>query len=334
MAGRIPPLRRKLRSKVVGDFVAACLAVVLLVVVGGQVGGWTITGMEDSQTVQFDGVDDTVSLTVTDSVKGDAPHTIVAWLLPQALPSKRAWILLRGVPGAGAHHWLINSQGGTQFSVWGGTQVQPSLLVGQWTHVAVTYDGGRLKSYINGELKQDRPVSGTKFNLSGDLSIGRAFIGENFWKGQIDGLAIYNRALSAGEIKEIHPGQLWRIVGVPSLVKWGSQGNGDGQFNLPTGVAADSQGNVYVVDWSNNRIQKFTSSGVFVTKWGRWGGVNGRFYGPRGVAADSQENVYVADWSNHRIQKFTSSGQFVTKWGSQGSGNGRFKNPTGLAADS
>jgi DNA-binding beta-propeller fold protein YncE len=82
----------------------------------------------------------------------------------------------------------------------------------------------------------------------------------------------------------------------------------------------DSSGNVYVADTGNNRIQKFTSNGVFVTKWGSKGTGDGQFNAPRGVAVDSSGNIYVADYYNNRIQKFTSNGVFVTKWGSSARG--------------
>ncbi|HPN63784.1 MAG TPA: SBBP repeat-containing protein [Candidatus Goldiibacteriota bacterium] len=91
---------------------------------------------------------------------------------------------------------------------------------------------------------------------------------------------------------------------VAFVTKWGSQGSEDGQFNNPHGVAVDSAGNVYVADSSNNRIQKFTSSGVFITKWGSYGNADGQFSYPYGVAVDSAGNVYVADSGNNRVQKF------------------------------
>ena len=87
----------------------------------------------------------------------------------------------------------------------------------------------------------------------------------------------------------------------------------DGQFNNPAGVAVASDGNVYVSDPGNDRIQKFTPTGVFVTKWGTYGTGDGEFSYPQGVAVASDGSVYVADESNHRIQKFTSGGVFVTK---------------------
>jgi len=60
------------------------------------------------------------------------------------------------------------------------------------------------------------------------------------------------------------------------LYQWGTYGTGDGQFNLPFGVAVDASGNVYVADYYNNRIQKFASDGTYVTQWGTYGGGDGQ----------------------------------------------------------
>ena len=91
----------------------------------------------------------------------------------------------------------------------------------------------------------------------------------------------------------------------------------DGQFDYPDGIATDSVGQRLRRRHGNNRIQKFDSSGTFITKWGSIGTGDGQFHSPsRGVATDSAGNVYVADAGNNRIQKFDSSGAFITKWGS------------------
>jgi sugar lactone lactonase YvrE len=116
-------------------------------------------------------------------------------------------------------------------------------------------------------------------------------------------------------------------------LKWGSYGAGDGQFFSPHSIAIDGSGYVYVVEHLNDRVQKFTSDGTFVTKWGSTGTDNGQFSFPAGIGVDGAGYLYVADHSNHRVQKFTSDGTFVTKWGSEGSANGQFTYPVGVAVD-
>ena len=133
------------------------------------------------------------------------------------------------------------------------------------------------------------------------------------------------------------------------ITKWGSESFGDGQFT-PYGIAVDASGNVYVMDDSriyakdasgnmyvaddtNNRIQKFTSDGSFITKWGSGGSGDGQFNNSSDIAVDAAGYVYVPDDANHRIQKFTSDGVFVTKWDSYGSGEGQFRYPSDIAVD-
>ena len=94
----------------------------------------------------------------------------------------------------------------------------------------------------------------------------------------------------------------------PYLTQWGTYGAGDGQFDGPGGMAVDASGNVYVADYGNHRVQKFTSTGAYVAQWGTHGSGNGQFNGPEGVAVDAGGNVYVADFGNNRIQKFTGTG--------------------------
>jgi len=106
-----------------------------------------------------------------------------------------------------------------------------------------------------------------------------------------------------------------------------------GKFDVPWGITTDQDGNIYVSDTSNARIQKFQSDGQSVLKWGRDGSFDGAFFFPRGVAVDFVGNIYVADESNNRVQKFDARGSFLTKWGRDGSGPGQFKSPWGIACD-
>lgn len=118
------------------------------------------------------------------------------------------------------------------------------------------------------------------------------------------------------------------------LFKFGVQGTGDGQFFLPTGIAVDDSGNVYVVDSSFPRVEKFTSEGQFMMSWAGSPGPGNGFASPQDIAIDAQGNVYVCEYTGQRVQKFTRNGVYLTKWGTAGSGNGEFNHPRGIAATS
>jgi PKD repeat protein len=118
------------------------------------------------------------------------------------------------------------------------------------------------------------------------------------------------------------------------VTKWGSYGNGDGQFYWPAGVAVDSSGNIYVADTNNNRIEKFDSNGLYISQFGSYGSGDGQFNRPKDIAIDSSGNIYVADNGNRRIQKFDSSGNYLTQWGSWVIGDGKDFTPIGVAVDS
>lgn len=90
----------------------------------------------------------------------------------------------------------------------------------------------------------------------------------------------------------------------------------DGQFNRPTDIAFDSQGNVYISDgYANSRVAKYNRDGEWVKSWGERGSGPGQFILPHSIATDGKDNVYVADRSNNRIQVFDANGTFVRQIG-------------------
>ena len=105
---------------------------------------------------------------------------------------------------------------------------------------------------------------------------------------------------------------------------------GPGTFNGPAGVAIDQQGNIFVAEQLNHRIQKLSSSGQSVARWGTFGESPGQFRDPSGVVVDSSGNVYVADRGNNRVQKLGPDGSPLAQWG----GPGQLTSPAALALDS
>src|SRR3989442_2780498 len=127
-------------------------------------------------------------------------------------------------------------------------------------------------------------------------------------------------------------GYSWASTSLPFSLQWGSYGlQTTGQFAFPQGIAVDPNGDVYVVDTGNSRIQKFDSNGKFILSFGQSGLGGGQFLSPRAIVADSQGNIYVSDSGNNRIEKFTQDGVFLQAYGSSSGSN--LKTPLGLSVD-
>ena len=92
---------------------------------------------------------------------------------------------------------------------------------------------------------------------------------------------------------------------------FGSSGAEEGQFSGPGGMAIDSQGNVWVADAYNHRIDEFNEAGEYRNSFGSYGTGNGQFSAPSDLAIDAKGNIWVADSSAHRVQELNSEGEYI-----------------------
>jgi len=94
------------------------------------------------------------------------------------------------------------------------------------------------------------------------------------------------------------------------LTKWGGPfamnifGPFNGWFAVTASVAIGPEGNVFVADFYNDRVQKFAPDGTFLTSFGGTGDGRGQFRHAMAVAVTEDGTVFVADFLNNRIQKW------------------------------
>ncbi len=161
--------------------------------------------------------------------------------------------------------------------------------------------------------------------------------------GQIRGADVYNVIVQC-----VAPIRV--LAGLP-----GGAGNLDlvganARFRLPSGVAFDAAGVMYIADTGNHTIRRVSAAGEVTTLAGLSGesgavdanGAAARFTEPYGIAVNAAGHVFVADMGNSSIRRITPDGEVTTFAGSNGirgdiDGSGaaaRFSRPTGLTVDS
>ncbi len=109
---------------------------------------------------------------------------------------------------------------------------------------------------------------------------------------------------------------------------YGTKGSGPGEFDNPCAVTVGPDGNLYVADTWNGRVQVLTREGSFVRQFGA-----GMLYGPRGIAVDRKGRVYVSDTGNNRVVRFSTDGVKDLAWGGPGAAPGNFSGAAGIAVD-
>ena len=107
------------------------------------------------------------------------------------------WVLGSHYPEA----WADGKAGSLRADT--GWERNVAFRANQWNHLVLAYDGGRLREYINGQLAAESPGSERPVGEGVPMTVGGWMSGFNF-RGAMDELRLYRRALSAAEIRELH----------------------------------------------------------------------------------------------------------------------------------
>jgi len=115
------------------------------------------------------------------------------------------------------------------------------------------------------------------------------------------------------------------------LASFGEQGDGPGQFRLPTDVVVDGEGNIFVGEYGgNDRISKFSPRWEYLFSFGGPDAGAACLQRPQTLVLGADGTLWVADACNHRICRFAGDGRFLGHFGRPGRGVGELWFPYGL----
>ncbi|MGC2108476.1 MAG: SMP-30/gluconolactonase/LRE family protein [Candidatus Korobacteraceae bacterium] len=108
---------------------------------------------------------------------------------------------------------------------------------------------------------------------------------------------------------------------------------GPGEFALPSDVAVDKDGNIYVTDTLNWRVEIFDGEGKFIKQFGKHCDAIGCFERPKGIAVDGDGHIWVVDTGLALVQAYDSDGALLGFVGGPGRNLGQFNDPMGITID-
>ena len=117
------------------------------------------------------------------------------------------------------------------------------------------------------------------------------------------------------------------------LGEFSKYGNGDGQVIWPAGIAADSQGQLFVTDEWLNRVSVFDKDGELIRTFDTGQLGDSEPNGASGIAIAPDGTVYVTDSRSHKVRLFNHDGSFIKAFGSQGVSDGQLDSPWGITVD-
>ena len=165
---------------------------------------WTTEG-HVGKALSFNGSNNWVRIADAPSLDLTTGMTLEAWVYPTALTGRHI-VVLKQQLGQLAYALYANTDSGTPSgnvfidSVNNEAEGILPLPLNTWSHLATTYDGTRLRFYVNGVRVRSLVMSGLIQTFSGSLRIGGNSVWGEYFSGRIDEMRIYNRALTTTEI--------------------------------------------------------------------------------------------------------------------------------------
>jgi len=165
---------------------------------------WTTLGRYGG-ALEFDGVDDRVFVNDSASLDLTTGITLEAWVYPTAFQTSWRTIVQKETNGyylhAGCSCGALRPVGGGLIGGTGGYLSAPTALAYAWSHLALTYDGTTRRLYVNGVEVASQSRSGLIQTTGNPLWIGGNSPYGEYFRGRIDDVRVYSRALSLSEIQ-------------------------------------------------------------------------------------------------------------------------------------
>ncbi|SIR65118.1 hypothetical protein SAMN05421829_1266 [Aromatoleum tolulyticum] len=193
--------------------------------------------------------------------------------------------------------------------------------------------GGRMKQPINVRIDSDGTKYVTDTGREQILVYDREdrFVSAFGRQGEFKpvDVAIAGERLYVSDIKHQQVHVLDKRSG-RTLFTFGEAGSETGQLFHPTNLAIGPQGDVFVVETGNYRVQRFTADGKPVRSYGAVGSVPGSFARPKGIAIDRDGRLYVGDAAFENVQLFDPDGRLLMDFGQPGEGGEALSLPAGV----
>jgi hypothetical protein len=152
-------------------------------------------------SLTFDGTDDYGPIGTSGFPFGASAGTLSGWARTNTISAGFMWIVSYGTGGANQSRFLGFTGTTYYFGGYGNDITASGVPLNTWFNMVGVYDGTNASMYINGTLVSG-PTAKTWNTVSSNAQIGRQTNGGEYWNGNIAQVSIYNRALSAAEVRQ------------------------------------------------------------------------------------------------------------------------------------